>query len=203
MIGLGRRYHAFVDSQNDLYVMGELNSVKYADWTNMGVSNVVALSCGYNHLMIVTPDGLWAIGANAQGQLGLNDKNDRNQFVAVPFEGTIVSVSCLKESSMLHTTTGIYATHDDASGFTKLPFTELISPPTPHLVSRYKEKDVVIERDEEDEQGRNKRKKLTSCLHCASSKKTMYRDAKIGAIFCGKDCQALFHGAFRITGQQH
>jgi alpha-tubulin suppressor-like RCC1 family protein len=61
--------------------------------------NVLSVSCGSNHTMILTTDNeLYACGSNNYGQLGLGDRNARNTF-------TKVDIPTMRREQSSHPTT--------------------------------------------------------------------------------------------------
>ena len=70
-----------------------------------GINNALMVAAGYNHNLILSADGsVWAMGANAQGQLGNGSTQDSNVPVKVDFSaaadvGHIVQVVASASSS--------------------------------------------------------------------------------------------------------
>lgn len=87
---------------------------------NIQFFEILSVTCGDNHTLIHTTNGLYCLGSNHYGQLGLGDTN----FVCVPtkldFIETnsleIFDVSCGSRHTILNTTDNLYVFGDNSRG---------------------------------------------------------------------------------------
>lgn len=93
------------------------------------MKDVVLISCGDGHSLVVTKDGsLWVTGSNLSGELGLGDTLNRYLFEKVVDMANVVSVSCGQSFSMVIRRGGsLWATGLASSGQLGLQ-SKLISP---------------------------------------------------------------------------
>jgi hypothetical protein len=86
------------------------------------VGELLQVAGGSAHTMLLTTTGLWATGSNAQGQLGLGSEQvglTLRQMTRVPLAeavGLPLQVACGDESTLLLTTTGLWAAGHNQSG---------------------------------------------------------------------------------------
>ena len=81
---------------------------------------IFSVSAGVAHTMVITSDGLYATGLDSSGQLGVEvSDGSRNTFTKVTstgLTGTILSVSCGENYTMVLTSTGLFSTGSNAEG---------------------------------------------------------------------------------------
>lgn len=78
------------------------------------VQNVISLSCGFDHTLFLTKEGLFGCGSNGQGQLGLEGE------LRDPVEGininNVISFTCGKYYSFVLTREGLFCSGDNRFG---------------------------------------------------------------------------------------
>ena len=88
------------------------------------VHSLIQIACGQSHIMLLTSDGLFAIGSNSSGQLGLPEScvEVSMEPVLVPMLDRVLGVWCKKGSlgkdaaTMILTTQALYACGRDFKG---------------------------------------------------------------------------------------
>ena len=115
--------HSFVVLKNGLLYglgsnifgqLGDETSTIYLSPKKINISNVLSVSCGQNHSMVITEEGLFSTGRNNYYQLGLNDKCDRFGFLKINLS-YIISVACGGYYSMALTKEGLFGCGDNSS----------------------------------------------------------------------------------------
>jgi len=81
-------------------------------FTNINIFNVFTISCGRNHILIITKDGLFGCGNNNTGQLGLGDGNNEYLFTKINIIN-VLALSCGKNQSMILTNDGLFTTGEN------------------------------------------------------------------------------------------
>ena len=76
--------------------LGDTTNRKEFTQITTNTDNVKSVYCGYYYTLILKNDStLWGCGVNSSGQLGLEDKNDRNTFTMINSNpGNIKSIYC-------------------------------------------------------------------------------------------------------------
>lgn len=89
---------------------------KYIERVYLDVVEIVSVSCGENHTIIRTTDGLYSCGHNDFGQLGLGDVGDKNIPMKLEFFDSleIISISCGADHTLINTNNGLYGFGDNS-----------------------------------------------------------------------------------------
>ena len=70
------------DSANSEMTVDEL--IDLLDRSNIEIGDIKQIACGHGHTIILKNDGsVWSCGLNDEGQLGLDDTNNRSTFIKV------------------------------------------------------------------------------------------------------------------------
>jgi len=79
---------------------------------------VISISCGSNHTIILTDTAFYAFGSNTRGQLGIGTKIDAYVPVEVNFfrEKKIITITCGQEHTLVLTDNGLYGFGNNDSG---------------------------------------------------------------------------------------
>lgn len=85
-----------------------------AVFTKIDIHNVITLSCGGEHILIITNDGLYGCGSNKFGQLGL-DQSLYRVFTKINILN-VFAISCGALHSMVLTSEGLYSSGSNHGG---------------------------------------------------------------------------------------
>lgn len=83
--------------------------------------NIISVSCGYNHTMILTTIGLYGCGNNNDGQLGIDIPYDNKtkKFLKInnkTYDGDIIQLYCGTNNSIIVTSNGLYGCGENRAG---------------------------------------------------------------------------------------
>lgn len=83
--------------------------------------NIISVSCGYNHTMILTTIGLYGCGNNKDGQLGIDIPYDNKtkKFLKIDnktYDGDIIQLYCGTNNSIIVTSNGLYGCGENRAG---------------------------------------------------------------------------------------
>jgi hypothetical protein len=87
--------------------------------SNELIGKITQVAVAYDHIMILTNEGLYARGGNLFGQLGLGDNENRESFVKVNIAGEvgiIKKIFVITFATFLVTDKGIFACGNNSSG---------------------------------------------------------------------------------------
>ena len=104
LYGWGSNNSSMLSIEKGFHALGRLSPI-------IGiVGEVKSFAVGFEHMMIVTSDGLYACGSNLEGQLGLGKviKGVTTLTKVVVPSGIPLSVHCGRKSTVVKTTTGLY-----------------------------------------------------------------------------------------------
>ena len=82
---------------------------RVSQWTLLDVDGKVLLIEGCpGRIMVLTTNGLFAMGNNLHGELGLGDELPRSTLTRVPIDGKVLAISCGDDHTIILTTSGLY-----------------------------------------------------------------------------------------------
>ena len=111
-ISTGRHHSLFQNNKGEIYGCGHnahgqiglgsyTSQVKVLLLPNLP-SNIIDISCGFNHTLFLDMAGtIFSVGNNYYGQLGLGHKASQNTLNKIPNIPTIQTISCVGDSSYL------------------------------------------------------------------------------------------------------
>lgn len=79
------------------------------DFDNEIVCDIINVCLGTEFIIFHTTRGIYVLGSNKSGQLGLGDFDDRRSLSKLQFKHPIISINCSCEYTMINTVDGIYA----------------------------------------------------------------------------------------------
>jgi len=86
------------------------NGQNQNSFQKIDISNVISISCGSDHSIVLTKEGLFSCGLNAQSQLGLGFSGRYfPNFEIVKYIPDVISLSCGGNHSVVLTTEGLFS----------------------------------------------------------------------------------------------
>jgi len=101
-----------LDTDSDDFT--KVDDGKIPIFTKININNVITLSCGGTHVLIINDDGLYGCGSNTLGQLGL-DENTYWVFTKINILN-VFAISCGGHHSMVLTSEGLYSSGSNYFG---------------------------------------------------------------------------------------
>jgi alpha-tubulin suppressor-like RCC1 family protein len=195
---------------NRLYVSGNWMAYGMPDdhWTFTPLklpteARVLTVACGASHLMVLCTDGLYAMGHNYSGQLGIPKPRLQivKTFLRVPLSEPVLALACSYNKSVVLTPRGLMVCGDNLrdklglglnKGWQIDSFTLVRHPRLQYEIVARKEK----RRDEEEEPNKRQRLDVPRCAHCDKPCVLIQREQH--EAFCDDLCYKA-HYDFSVT----